>query len=83
MSCKKFYDKNLNGGVTYMSYTEIYGFDKKGDAYYYNSVKNAWRGGMAIWQYLEKKYLPPYYSKYAHMKTSRCFSIVSQFRKDS
>ena len=65
-----------------MSYTEIYGFDKNGDAYYYDSVKNAWRGGMAIWQYLEKKYLPPYYSKYAHIETSRCFSMDSEAMKD-
>lgn len=65
-----------------MSYTEIYGFDKNGDAYYYDSVGNAWRGGMAIWQYLEKKYLPPYYSKYAHIKTSRCYSMDNEAMKD-
>ena len=35
-----------------MSCTEIFGFDKNGDAYYYDSVENAWRGGMAIWHYL-------------------------------
>lgn len=41
-----------------MSYTELFGFDKNGDAFYYSEVRNAWRGGMAIWQRLEEKYLP-------------------------
>lgn len=43
-----------------MSYTEIFGFDKDGNAYYYADIHNAYRGGMAIWRILEEKYLPPY-----------------------
>lgn len=65
-----------------MSCTEIFGFDKNGDAYYYDSVENAWRGGMAIWHYLEKKYLPPYYTKYAHFEISRCHSMDNEAMKD-
>jgi hypothetical protein len=47
-----------------MSYTEIYGFDKEGNAYCEAEVKNAWRGAMAIWNTLEKKYLPKYRPSY-------------------
>jgi hypothetical protein len=43
-----------------MSYTEIYGFDKKGNAYFQGEVKNACRGAMAVWRILEEKYLPAY-----------------------
>lgn len=43
-----------------MSSTEIFGFNKQGEAYFYDEVKNSWRGGMAIWRILEEKYLPPY-----------------------
>lgn len=48
-----------------MSTTEIYGFDKAGNAYSLGETKNSWRGGMAIWGILEKKYLPPYLPSYA------------------
>lgn len=48
-----------------MSYTEIVGFDKKGDAYREADVKNAFRGAMAIWRILENRYLPPFVPKYA------------------
>lgn len=47
-----------------MSYTEIYSFDKAGNAGQAGEVKNSWRGAMAIWSYLEKKYLPPYIPDY-------------------
>lgn len=43
-----------------MSYTEIYGFDVKGNAYKAAEIHNAWRGAMAIWHYLEDTYLPPF-----------------------
>ncbi len=43
-----------------MSYTEIYGFGKDGKAYLEAEIRNAFRGAMAIWGILEKKYLPPY-----------------------
>jgi hypothetical protein len=47
-----------------MSYTEIYGFDKEGNAYMENEVKNAHRGAMAIWNILEERYLPAYRPSY-------------------
>ena len=47
-----------------MSYTEIYGFDREGNAYSQAEVKNSWRGAMAIWGILEEKYLPPYIPEY-------------------
>lgn len=40
-----------------MSYTEIYAFEKDGNACFYSEVRNAWRGAMAIWRTLEEKYL--------------------------
>lgn len=42
-----------------MSCTEIYSFDRNGDAYPYAEVKNAWRGAMAIWRIMEARHLPP------------------------
>ena len=48
-----------------MSYTEIFGFDKDGNAYSQADIENAWRGAMAIWNILEDKYLPPYVPEYA------------------
>jgi len=47
-----------------MSYTELYGFDKNGDAYFQAEVPNSWRGAVAIWGIMEKKYLPPYIPNY-------------------
>lgn len=47
-----------------MSYTEIYAFDKEGNAFLADEVHNAWRGAMAIWDILENKYLPPYIPNY-------------------
>lgn len=41
-----------------MSYTEIVGFNKEGNAYSQADIHNAFRGAMAIWQIMEKKYLP-------------------------
>ena len=41
-----------------MSYTEIYAFDKNGNAYMFGEVQNSWRGAMKVWTELEKKYLP-------------------------
>lgn len=42
-----------------MSYTEIVGFNKQGDAFFLGETKNAFRGAMAIWDIMEKKYLDP------------------------
>lgn len=47
-----------------MSQTEIYGFDQSGNAYFKAGIKNSWRGGMAIWAFLEERYLPPYIPDY-------------------
>lgn len=43
-----------------MSYTEIFGFDRNGDAYLQDEVTNAWRRAMSIWSILEERYLPQY-----------------------
>lgn len=43
-----------------MSFTEIYAFDKAGNASLYGETRNAWRGAMAVWKTIEDKYLPPY-----------------------
>lgn len=43
-----------------MSYTEIFKFNKTGDAQGLAEVKNAWRGAMAVWTTLEDRYLPEY-----------------------
>ncbi len=39
-----------------MSYTEIVGFDKSGNAYAQADIKNAFRGAVAIWEIMGKKY---------------------------
>lgn len=50
-----------------MSCTEIYGLTKNG-AKLIGEIRNSWRGAMAIWQFLEKKYLPP-------LEFTRCISM--------
>lgn len=47
-----------------MSCTELYGFDKNGNAYYYGEIDNAWRGAMMVWRYFEDKYLELYIPDY-------------------
>lgn len=47
-----------------MSYTEIYSFDKKGNASQAAEIRNAFRGAMAVWKRLEEKHLPPYRPSY-------------------
>jgi hypothetical protein len=47
-----------------MSRTEIFGFDKEGNAYWEADIGNAFRGGMAIWSILEERYLPPHRPSY-------------------
>lgn len=74
-----------------MSCTELFGFYKNGEAYNYADISNAFRSGMAIWIYLEEKYLPPYLPEYARKigvktaeeykhrighKSSRCTAIM-------
>lgn len=41
-----------------MSYTEIYRVTKSGKTKCIGEVRNAWRGAMAIWNSLERAYLP-------------------------
>lgn len=48
-----------------MSYTEIYKFKKDGNAQVFAEVKNAFRGAMAVWQAVEKRYLPKYKPSWA------------------
>lgn len=64
-----------------MSYTEIYKFKKDGDAECVATVKNAFRGGMAIWLIVEKRYLPKYVPTWATMlgDTSKEYSRISDF----
>ena len=40
-----------------MSYTEIFKFDKNGNSHEFADVSNAYRGSMAVWNYLGGKYL--------------------------
>jgi hypothetical protein len=47
-----------------MSYTEVFSFDKNGDATGYSDIRNSWRGAPAIWRYLEEKHPPPYRPSY-------------------
>jgi len=48
-----------------MSCTEIYSFNKEGNAVLSGEVNNSWSGAMTVWSFLEKKYLPPYIPNYA------------------
>lgn len=43
-----------------MSYTEIYRISKVKKTKMVGEVKNAFRGAMAVWDALDKKYLPPF-----------------------
>ena len=47
-----------------MSCTEIYGFDREGNAYHEADIRNAWRGAFSIWKILESRHLPPYVPDY-------------------
>lgn len=40
-----------------MSYTEMFGFDKNGNAYPYAEIHDSWRSLIAVWKHLVKKYL--------------------------
>lgn len=61
-----------------MSYTEIYGF-KKGKSDFTEEIKNAFRGAMAVWNIMDEKYLPPYYSSWDPTeKISRASAIFDK-----
>lgn len=47
-----------------MSCTEIYAFNKDGTPTLYGRTRNAWRGAMAVWNEMERRYLPPYIPEY-------------------
>ncbi len=47
-----------------VSCTEIYSFDKEGNASQVSEIKNAFRGAMAVWIHMEEKHLPPYRPSY-------------------
>ena len=47
-----------------MSHTTIFVFDENGNAEDYEEINNSWRGAMAIWTFLEEKYLPQFRPKY-------------------
>lgn len=47
-----------------MSCTEIFTFDKAGNAHFGGEIQNAWCGGMAIWREMEERYLPAYVPDY-------------------
>lgn len=66
-----------------MSCTEIYKFNRQGDAHLYGEVQNAWRGAMAIWLALEEKYLPPYESEWMGSGSpSRVFTMMPETMKE-
>jgi hypothetical protein len=60
-----------------MSYTEIYKFKKDGDAQCFAEVKNSWRGAMAVWSHVEKRYLPKFIPSWAFGDYSREYSRTS------
>ena len=47
-----------------MTCTEIHGITKN-SAEHIGETKNSWRGAMAVWRILEKKYLPKYVPEWA------------------
>ena len=47
-----------------MSCTEIFGL-KKNTVEFIGETRNSWRGAMAVWVFLEKKYLPKYVPDWA------------------
>lgn len=62
-----------------MSATEIYGFDQDGDAHPVGEVQNAWRGAMAIWAEVERRYLPEYIPEWAKGMPN---DFIQRFHKD-
>lgn len=50
-----------------MSYTEIFAFNKDGNAYMAGVVHNSWRGAMQVWNIMEDRHLPMYIPDYVKM----------------
>ncbi len=69
-----------------MSYTEIYKITQIGNVIQAGEVRNAWRGAMAVWGIMEKKYCVPLpkpiwmsLSDYNERGYSRCGGGMSSF----
>lgn len=55
-----------------MSCTEIYAFDKAGNAGLFGETGNSWRGAMAVWRIMEARHLPQYIPEHVkHMSRYR------------
>lgn len=59
-----------------MSYTEIYRVTTKGNTRLEGEVQNSHRGAMSVWNYLEEKYLPPFFLH--GQKFSRMFGEMQE-----
>lgn len=59
-----------------MSYTELYGFTKDGNVECIGRVKNSFRGAIAIWSHLEKKYLPKYIPNWSSAEDDYDYSRI-------
>ena len=68
-----------------MSYTEIYKFNKNGNAEAIGEIRNAFRGAMAVWSSLEKKYLPefiPEWAKSFPAEPGKTYSRISSMNQE-
>jgi len=61
-----------------MSYTELYTFDKEGNAKDLGEIQNSWRGAMAIWNILDKRYLPKFIPEWA--KVTKEYLVKDYYR---
>lgn len=67
-----------------MSCTEMFYFDSKGNARELTELHNAWAGAVAVWQALERKYLPPYKPAWARDgAVVEGYSRVTSFDEDA
>ena len=68
-----------------MSYTEIYKFNKDGNAEAIGETRNAFRGAMAVWESLEKEYLPafmPEWAKSFPSEPGKTYSRISSMNQE-
>jgi hypothetical protein len=65
-----------------MSYTELYGLTKN-FVVKIGETKNSWRGAMAIWHILEKKYLPKFIPDWAVNESDKEYSRTSSLGDES
>lgn len=59
-----------------MSYTELFGLTKN-SVLCIGEIRNSWRGAMAVWVFLEKKYLPKYTPDWAVKSNIKCSRTTS------